>query len=74
VKTLGAQPWWTAADEAELDLLVHDFVKAAFRHREACAICSAGGPWCGPLREAFEAVRSTGATAASSARRRPGCG
>jgi hypothetical protein len=56
VKTLAAQPWWTAADDAELDLLVHEFVKAAFRHREACATCRAGGPWCQPLREAFEAA------------------
>jgi hypothetical protein len=56
VSTLAAQLWWTAADEAELDLLVHEFVKTAFRHREACAICRAGGPWCRPLSEAFEVV------------------
>lgn len=54
---LAEQPWWwTPADAAELDLLVYEFVKAAFHHREACAICRAGGPWCDPLRDAFEGV------------------
>lgn len=52
--TLAGQPWWTEADQAEFDLLLLEFVKAALRHREGCAICRGGGPWCDPLYEAFE--------------------
>jgi hypothetical protein len=53
---LRTQVWWTAADTAELDLLAYELVKAAWRHREGCSVCSRGGPWCGPLREAVEGV------------------
>ena len=35
--------WWTAADDAELDLLVHEFVLAAFRHGDCCETCQP--PW-----------------------------
>jgi hypothetical protein len=53
---LNEQRWWTSADEAELDLLVHEFVKAVYEHREGCSICRAGGPWCPPLAHAFQGV------------------
>ena len=56
---LSRQPWWTEADDAELDLLVHEFVRVVDIHRERCSICSANGhcgPWCAPLREALEGV------------------
>jgi hypothetical protein len=50
------RPWWTEADAAELDVLLEEFVRVAFIHRGHCAICSAGGPWCEPLREALDAL------------------
>lgn len=56
---LSRQPWWTAADDAELDLLVHELVRAVDIHRAGCSVCSANGhcgPWCEPLREALEGV------------------
>jgi hypothetical protein len=52
----GLSGWWTVADQAELDLLVHEFTKAVWAHRLGCSICSAGGPWCAPLRDAFEGI------------------
>jgi hypothetical protein len=56
VKALASQEWWTAADAAELDVLIHEFLRAVYRHRDVCAICSGGGPWCTPLRQALEGV------------------
>lgn len=50
------RPWWTAADQAELDVLTHEFVDGAWEHQERCAVCSQGGPWCKPLREALDVV------------------
>jgi hypothetical protein len=29
-------PWWTAADDAELDALVYELVRVAFEHRSSC--------------------------------------
>jgi hypothetical protein len=49
-------PWWTLADDAELDLLVHEFIRAAFAHRADCETCRGGRAWCGPLADAFEGV------------------
>jgi hypothetical protein len=46
---------WTDADQAELDLLVHELVTAEFLHRERCETCLIGIP-CAPLRRAVEAV------------------
>jgi hypothetical protein len=46
---------WTAADEAELSVLTDALVRAGFAHRE-CVRCKALGAWCGPMREAAEAV------------------
>jgi hypothetical protein len=48
-----APEWWTAADEAELQVLVAELVDGVAEHRERCAICSRGGSWCEPLRRAF---------------------
>lgn len=31
--------WWTAADSAELDVLVHELSKGAEQHRASCAAC-----------------------------------
>jgi hypothetical protein len=49
-------PWWTQADQSELDLLAHEFVKAIEAHRQGCSVCSAGGPWCKPLCEAGDGI------------------
>jgi hypothetical protein len=53
---LSRQIWWTEADESELDLLVHELVKAVHAHREACSTCKVGSPWCAPLGDALQAV------------------
>jgi hypothetical protein len=52
---LAALPYWSAADQAELDLLTAELVKAAMIHRERCS-CKAALPWCRSLRDALEAV------------------
>jgi hypothetical protein len=54
---LNEQPWWTEADEAELDVLTHELVRVAFIHRERCSDCHTGvrNP-CARVREAIEAV------------------
>jgi hypothetical protein len=49
------QPWWTAADEAELDLLVHELVRVGFVHRARCTVCS-GGRWCSAMHDALDAL------------------
>jgi hypothetical protein len=49
-------PWTTLADRAELDLLAFEFVRTVEAHRKGCSICSAGGPWCDPLRECFDGI------------------
>jgi hypothetical protein len=41
---LECQSWWTSADEAELDLLVHELVLAVRFHRERCPVCATGEP------------------------------
>ena len=48
--------WWTEADEAELAVLLDEFVKHARAHREACRVCRTGGPWCASLVEAFDVL------------------
>jgi hypothetical protein len=53
---LVAPPWWTAADWAELDLLVHELVAAGFAHRANCSICRTGGRWCVAMAEALEVL------------------
>ena len=53
---MSASSWWTPADAAELDVLVHELVRVAFVHRERCSTCQPGQPWCDPLRDAFDSV------------------
>ena len=45
---LRSQLYWTEADQAEHDLLIYEFIKAAHAHRVGCTICKTGGPWCAP--------------------------
>lgn len=47
---------WTAADQAELDVLVDALVRGFFAHRERCRVCAAGGPWCEHARRALDAL------------------
>ncbi|MBA2642809.1 MAG: hypothetical protein H0U82_07785 [Actinobacteria bacterium] len=37
-----ATHWWTAADGAELDVLVHELARSYFEHRERCPACRPG--------------------------------
>jgi hypothetical protein len=46
--------WWTAADQADLDLLIFEFVKVAALHHERCSTCKAGAGWCPALSGACE--------------------
>ncbi len=52
---MSASPWWTVADDAELDVLFDEFVGIYFRHRERCESCGSG-PWCEPMQDAFQIV------------------
>jgi hypothetical protein len=56
VIALCQMPWWTEADQSELNLLAAEFTRAVFAHREHCVTCRTGGPYCSILREAFDAV------------------
>jgi hypothetical protein len=49
----GCPPYWTPADQAELDLLTHEFVRVAWAHRERCSTCRNKRGWCAPLADAF---------------------
>jgi hypothetical protein len=49
-------PFWTAADAAELDVLVLAFIEGYYEHRFRCAVCAARGPWCEHAAEAFQAL------------------
>ena len=49
-------PWWTSADQAELDVLAFEFTRAVLLHRGRCDTCRTGGPWCPILRAAFDVV------------------
>jgi hypothetical protein len=55
---LSAMPWWTRADAAELVVLADALTDAAWLHKERCAVCRERGPWCEPLRDAFDAMLS----------------
>ena len=48
--------WWTAADSAELDVLVLEFIRVHASHAAGCDVCRERGLWCDRLRAAFEAV------------------
>jgi hypothetical protein len=56
ITTGSAEPWWTEADDAELDLLAYELVRGYFEHKPRCASCAAGDPPCPHLRRAIEAV------------------
>ena len=56
LQRLSKQPWWTEADQAELDVLLNAFIDGVYLHREKCAVCRNGGPWCDALRRGFEDV------------------
>ncbi len=49
------QPWWTQADQAELDALWGCFLDEFWEHRRSCTVC-AGCDWCRPARSAFQVV------------------
>jgi len=49
-------PYWSLADDAELDVLLHAFVQVRDRHLPTCAVCRERGPWCQRLRDSFDAV------------------
>jgi hypothetical protein len=53
--------FWTTADQAELELLAHELVRAAFIHRERCSVCSApriaaARDICAPMLDAIRGV------------------
>ena len=48
--------WWTEADEAELAVLLDEFLKHVRIHRDACSVCRTGGPYCASLDEAFDVL------------------
>jgi hypothetical protein len=49
-------PWWTASDNAELMVLVHELVDGISEHNTKCSICSRGEAWCSHVGEAFDVV------------------
>jgi hypothetical protein len=54
-------PWWTAADQAELDVLLREWFDGAFEHRDKCAACLEyervyGRQWCDALQESLEVI------------------
>jgi hypothetical protein len=53
---VSARPFWTEADQAELDVLTHAFVYGFYDHRGRCAVCASGGRWCANVGEAFEVL------------------
>jgi hypothetical protein len=58
IADLRVQPWWTEADDAELDLLTAELVRVVFIHREHCATCRGerGVLYCDGIGEAIAAV------------------
>jgi hypothetical protein len=46
-------PWWSEADEAELDVLVDVLVGVVWRHKSGCLVCTFEGQLCDPAREAL---------------------
>jgi hypothetical protein len=49
-------PWFTEADQAEIDLVAMALVDCAFTHREHCSRCRELGRFCPPLAGAFGAA------------------
>ena len=60
--------FWTAADQAELDVLLWALVSGYFEHRRRCATCAAGFPPCQHLQAAIEALHWAQAAAAGEGR------
>jgi hypothetical protein len=55
VAVVSVPAWWTAADAAELEVLVHELVEVAFEHREHCEACRRGNR-CHVLGSAIDEV------------------
>ncbi len=57
---LADMPFWTKADDAELDLLVLEFVDIVALHHDRCPHCIGhlddGYPWCRPLRQLWSGI------------------
>jgi hypothetical protein len=54
---LSDQPWWTAADAAELEALVYQLVESLTEHRQHdCEACEAGYPPCPRKQKAIQIV------------------
>jgi hypothetical protein len=49
-------PYWTVADQAELDALTWTLISDYFQHRPCCETCEAGYPPCPQLQAAIGAV------------------
>jgi hypothetical protein len=57
VRDLRAEPWWTEADRAELDVRTHMLVVTVEAHRESgCEACASGYPPCPFVRAAIDDV------------------
>jgi hypothetical protein len=57
VKDLRSQPWWTGADRAELDVLLHELVESVHDHHDrGCGACAAGYPPCPNVQKAIAVV------------------
>lgn len=61
LERLQAMPWWTASDQAELDVLAACLIKGVYWHLERCPVAEArrleGLPhWCDHLSGAVEEV------------------
>jgi hypothetical protein len=57
VKYLSDQPWWTTADAAELEAIVHQMVESLTEHRNSgCATCAAGYPPCPTKQKVIQIV------------------
>jgi hypothetical protein len=46
--------YWTAADQAELEVLAWELVGTVRKHRAACEVCEAGFPPCPRVTAAVE--------------------
>jgi hypothetical protein len=47
---------WTAADAAELDVLIGELVDTVAAHLERCPVCRERRGWCEPLRGCFDEI------------------
>jgi hypothetical protein len=49
-------PWWTEADEAELEVVAWELTGALIAHRDHCSICRDLGHLCPVIGEAVDAA------------------